>query len=159
MATQSSYDSIVAALPYLSRSQLTAIKARCQLLLQMPGDAATPVDDEDWILLGIINELRRRGQYVPTRFRADRGNSFGAFNTKSAEIRRLLELAAPGLNIVERRALGQVSAKALADFLRTPTFNTMMLHVHMIPMAIDAAFPGYMESQVLGIVVRREDAG
>jgi hypothetical protein len=151
---------VLSALPSFSRSELQNIRQRCQVLMQSGTTSVTPImEEEDWLLLGMMTETKRRGQYVPARFRADRGSSFGSYNTKAAQVRDILELCAPGLNLVEKRALGEVAAKALADMLTNrdldATFHNMLLRVDRIPAALEREYPGYLESRMLGITVRK----
>lgn len=156
------YTDIIKLLPSLSQRELNDVRQQCQFRLQK-SRAMAPVEDEDWLFIGIISELQQRNLYVPLG--AVKPKSYGKFSTISTEVRRLLELAAPGLTgAVERRALGQVAAKALADYLSDGKFSSelsfqhMLLHVSLTPTAVERAYPGYMAAQLLGWTIRGRDA-
>ena len=150
---------ILFSLGTLNRYQLDKVKQRVSFLLQHRTNT-TSVENEDWLLLGILNELRRRGLDDRDTFRLKKVSSYASFNTQSENVRSLLLKVAPDLTAIQRRALGETAAKALADFISTWTppretnrENLLML-VSKIPEALDWAFPGYMAAGMLGMVVR-----
>lgn len=147
-------------LPSLSQRELTQIRTHCQFLLQQSGYRDDPIETEDWLFHGIVTELKRRNLYVPVTLK-QRSRSNGSYQTVSVEVRRLLELAVPDLDPIRRRALGQVAAKALADYLasftkppREISFQNMLLFASLTPTAIERAYPGYMEAQLLGLTIK-----
>lgn len=148
-----SYQSICEELPSLTRKELDDIRKRCALLMQNQSIRSDAVEEQDWILEGILHECQHRGIYVGRSFHIKRTGSFAAFITKSEALRELLAECAPGLTPVQRVALGQVCARELANYLRQPSFQSMMNHVHLIPTALEEAYPGYMQSRLLSLVV------
>jgi hypothetical protein len=154
-----SYQSICEELPLLSRKQLDEIRKRCALLMQQQSTKSDSVEDQDWILEGILHECQHRGIYVGRSFHIKRTGSFAAFATKSEALRELLTECAPGLTPVQYVALGQVCARELANHLtirfNTPqvSFKAMMDRVEWIPAALEESFPGYMQSRLLSLVV------
>lgn len=149
---------IVASLRSLSRSQLEDVRRRAALYLQH--SKPSTVEDEDWLLIGIRTELSRRGLESRDTFRLKKPSSFASYQTQSETVRSLLLSAAPDLTAVQRRALGEIAAKALADFLtswqKPPTISreALLRRVSRVPEALDWAYPGYMAAGLLGVVVR-----
>ena len=150
---------VMKALPTFSQKELTEIRTHCQFLLQQFRNDTKPIDNEDWLMLGFISELERLGLYVPVNIKNSQRSNAG-YTTVSTEVRRLLELAAPGLDAVQKRSLGQIAAKALVDYIqswRDPielSLPNLLLHARQVPVAIDRAYPGYLEAQLLGLTVR-----
>ena len=57
----------------------------------------------------------------------------------------------------ELAALGQVVARALADYVVTYsslTIKAMMRNVAQVPQALDASFPGYLAAGMIGILIK-----
>ena len=142
----------------LSRKQLDDVRKRCALLMQNQSTRSDSVEEQDWLLEGVLHECQRRGIYVGRTFHVKRSGSFASFATKSTEVRELLTECAPGLTPVQRVALGQVCARELAEYVTgrigPPSFKALMDRVDWIPSALEASFPGYMASKQLGLVVR-----
>lgn len=145
---------LLQSLQSMSRSQLEQVRQRASYHLQHKTGAIESVEDEDWLMLGILHELDRRGLDArPIRLK--KPASFAQYQTQSENVRALLLKAAPGLNVLQRRALGQVASKELARYLTWVDVNrgSMLMYVSKIPEAIDAAYPGYMAAKMLGLVV------
>lgn len=154
ISSAASYAEVLLSLGRLNRKQLEEVRRRAAFFLQHKTEPDS-VEDEDWLLTGILTELRRRG--LDSRsFRIKRASSYASFQTQSENVRELLLTAAPGLTAVQRRALGEVAAYELASYLSWTDVSreTMLTYVARIPEAIDRAYPGYMASQLLGLVVR-----
>lgn len=155
-----SYKDILAALPSLDRTQLEAIRKRCQALTKLgPAANQQPARDVDWLLRGIMTTANRRGLYV-----ADMRNTSQAYKTQAAQVRELLEEGAPGLDYAERVALGEVAAEALVLYLQNVrrmevSLSNLLMYVGQIPLAIEKEYPGYWECRLLGLTVRRANAG
>jgi len=153
-----SYQSICEELPLLSRKQLDDIRKRCALLMQNQSIRSDTVEEQDWVLEGILHECQHRGIFVGRSFHIKRTGSFASYATKSEALRELLTQCAPGLTPIQYVALGQVCARELANYLTLafnspPSFKSMMDRVDWIPRAIDVAFPGYMASKLLQLTV------
>lgn len=161
--TVTSYQAILEALPGLNKTQLGEVKKRVAHLLQGSGSAdRAPVEDEDWLLLGIIAELQRRGLEADDRsqFVIKKSSSYASFSTASEITRGILLRAAPNLDAVERRLLGQIAGRELAKHLEgwhdppEISLHNLLIRVGHVPVAIETAFPGYMASGMLSLVVR-----
>ncbi len=153
------HQQILTALPTLNRQQLEGIRQRASLLLQHRTHKNESIEDEDWLLAGILTELKHRGLSNYQNFRIKKSSSFAGFQTQSETVRILLEQGAPGLNLVERRFLGEIAGYELANYIKGWTdvsLYTMLENVGKVPMAIDHAFPGYLASKMLWVVIRHK---
>lgn len=154
MPRQVEFSDVLRALPSLNRTQLEELRTKAAFLISRRPNTATSMEDEDWLLYGIKTELVRRGLENPD-FIFRKNESFRSFITISPKVRELLESAAPGLSLTERRWLGEVAAKELAKYLRVDiSLRSMLEHASQIPQALNRAFPGYMEGRMLGIVIK-----
>lgn len=150
-----SFQDVLDSLGHFNKKQLEEIRTKSAFFIQRRPNVNVSMEEEDWLLLGIQKELVRRGLELPdVQFR--RNASYRNFLTISPKIRELLELAAPGLSLIERRWLGEIAAKCLADYLRVEiNLRNMVEHATLIPLAINKAFPDYMEAGMLGLVVKK----
>lgn len=148
-----SYQSICEELPSLTRKQLDEIRKRCALLMQNQSIHSDAVEEQDWLLEGILRECQHRGIYVGRSFHIKRSGSFASYATKAQTVRELLTECAPGLSPVQYVALGQICARELANYLKQPSFKAMMDRVDWIPTALEQSYPGYMASKLLQLVV------
>jgi hypothetical protein len=158
------FDEIIAALPHLKRRELETIRTRAALVLQHKSSSVSSVEEEDWILLGIMHELSRRGlEGDRSTFRIRNSSSYAGYSTRVVAVRTLLEEALPDFNQLEFRLLGQVAAKALAEYISWRKegirIKTMLSSVGDIPSALDKAFPGYLEAGLLGATIRHQFKG
>lgn len=153
---------VLRALPKLQPHELRQIQLKAGASLALSGVTAKQIiqDDPigDYLLDGVIAELRRRGLL---------GQSGGlfkrlmppAYQEASAGVRKHLNERVGQLKAGELAALGQLSARALADYLergRVPVSPaTLMNNISKVPVAIDASFPGYLEAGVLASCWRK----
>ena len=147
---------VLSALPRLNKGELEEVKRRTTALLQMGRRTdPQPIEDEDWLLLGILSELRHRGLDNRPTVRLKKASSYAGFSAQSERVRQLLLDAAPGLTAVQRRALGEIAARALADYLTWTDLNrdTLMRFVGRVPEALDKAYPGYTSSGLLPLII------
>lgn len=157
MLSDADYQYICERLPLASRKQRDDFRQRIVFLSQGKDKQAEGVEEQDWLLEGIIRDCKKRGMYVSRNFhmRNRKTGSFASYITKSQIVRELLLECAPGLSPVQQQALGVVAARELADYLTVgASFEYMMKMVHLVPTALERAFPGYMASKLLGMVVR-----
>ena len=147
-------------LPKLGRPDLEKVRQRTVFLL---GVAAPTTKgnhpEQDWLLEGFTNELRRRGLWariytIPAKLLPD------GFAEKSTRIRdHLLKgLTKPNPRPVERMALGSLAAAALADYLtkvQVPVGpKTLLNNIEKVPLALEESFPGYWAQKLLGFCVK-----
>lgn len=148
-------NSILEKLPRLNAVELQTLKVRVGAELSLSGSSVGPTGStavsEDYVLDGLNYELKRRGllaySHMPKRaIPSD-------FAEKSAAVRKCLSQYMPTLKTVERAALGQLAARALADYLEAKrsavTPFAMFNQVDRIPLALDMSYPGYLQAGML----------
>lgn len=144
---------VLRRLPKLTKAELAQVKVRATFLL---GDASTEIaTSQDWLLDGVTLELRRRGLWPHSSALPKRFLPSNYAETASHVREHLLKgVGAAKLRPHEGMALGSVAAAALADYLvrgRIPvTSKTLLLNLDKIPVALEAAFPGYWAAALLG---------
>ena len=147
-------------LPKLGRPDLEKVRQRAVFLLGVaaPTTKGAP-PEQDWLLDGIISELRRRGLWARTSVIPVKMLPEGYAN-KSAVVRLHLSkgLTKPNLRPVERMALGRLAAAALADYLtkvQVPVGpKTLLNNIDKVPLALEESFPGYWAQKLLGFCVK-----
>lgn len=158
-AATSEFDRVCAALTQLSPDELEKVRTRAGFLAGDQGSKRSSVDDRDWLLRGIEDELRRRGIIGRGALPAER--IAPGWKKTSAAARADLEHAL-GDPADPRRlaALGALAARTLADYLAgggvPVTPRTMLVNAGKVLTALDAQFPGYAEAGLLGCCL---DAG
>lgn len=162
------YDRVMSMLPDLTKEQLAAVRNHAAALISVGGAPKVVRQDpslgdrDDWILDGIYVELSKRGQarvVIPRNVFLKTGRGT-AYRNSSEPVRLWLEAALPRIQIREKRQLGIICARSLALYLSAFTevsLQTLTRHIHKMPAAIDASFPGYLESGLLDKVIRSED--
>ncbi len=143
-------------LPSLKTADLKQIKARVDALLKL-----TPAEknDDNWIALGIVCEMRRRGLLSEATAHRCYKMSDSIFLAKSGDVWDLLMSSVGAeLKAAEKLLLGRIAARVLADLLVESqsglSVQRMFWNVDRIPEAIEAGFPGYLESGMLRMLVR-----
>lgn len=146
--------SILLLLPTLEVEEIRQIKDRVDAILALsPTDSV--VEGEDWLGQGICIELRRRGL---VRGDAQIRAPDKAFIRDQKEMSEfLVERIGRPLKSVEKAVLGQVAARALADYIghSAPlSMRTMMQNVSKVPQALEDSFPGYLASGMVEKMIR-----
>ncbi len=148
---------VLRALPKLQPAELREIQLKTSASLTLCGKLSAQVISDrsvvtDYLLDGVIYELRRRGLL---------GQSTGlfkrlippAYQQASEEVRQHLNERVGILKSSETAALGQLSAKALASYLERGHVpispSTLLNNISKVPVAIDASYPGYLEAGLL----------
>lgn len=148
------FSDLCASLTELTPAELEQVRLRAAFL--SGGSAASPAAlddvDDDWLLRGIGEELKRRGVTGSARMQADQVDP--RWREKSAQLRADLVRAHGGtVGARTATALGRMVARALADWLvaaRVPLGpRTMLKNVGSAWVAIEEAFPGYVEAGML----------
>jgi hypothetical protein len=155
---QTEFDTIISRIPEMTKAQMNELRRR--LLFFIGDKQRTSTVNADWILDGTLTVLRERGQgqMIPPNFRIKSIKSFGEYETQADRVRELLSDAIPDMSVVERKALGILCARALADYLARFTdvnLHNMLFYVARIPEAIDDNYPGYLGSGTLSFLIRR----
>jgi hypothetical protein len=122
--------------------------------------SAANTESSDWLLTGILSELKKRGLGYTHRTIKTWEHS-RTYAEESALVRkellRILKLSISQPKYQELLALGSVVARALIRALGTKTYislKSLLNNVGKALEAIDNAFPGYMASGLLGHLVR-----
>jgi hypothetical protein len=143
---------MIAKLPSLTKEDRAALRGA---LLMLGGAESSPPGDIafDWLLDGILYELKRRGLPYPgftlPRLRALAPN----YVNESVPIRvRLAQATGVGKNQTERLLLGRLVAGVLIDHLietgpnRPLGLKVVLTNVGQTFEALENAFPGYLEN-------------
>jgi hypothetical protein len=117
-------------------------------------------DSNDWLLTGILFELKRRGIGY-TRGRINTAEHSRTYAEESAMVRkellRVLKLSIPQPKYQELLSLGSVVARALISYRGKKAYvglKPLLNDVGRSLEAIDNCFPGYMASGMLGYLLR-----
>ena len=119
----------------------------------------TKEQSQDWLLLGLTGELRRRGLWartcpLPAKLLPT------DYAEKAEHVRQhlLKGYNSPNPRTVERMALGGLAGSVLADYLtkiRVPvTPKTVLINVEKVPVALEESFPGYWGQKLLGFCIQ-----
>ncbi|MDE2426277.1 MAG: hypothetical protein KGO96_10275 [Elusimicrobia bacterium] len=151
---------VLKSLSSLRRSELEEVKKRATFLLQHSMSVVESVEEEDWLLYGIMEELKRRGLHSGGDFRIRHASSHAGFQSQSERVRALLLEAVPGLSLSERRLLGMLAAESLATYIskwrpepREVSRDNLLRYVGKVPEAIDSSFPDYLSAGMLASVL------
>lgn len=162
--TPSDFNNLVRQLPLLTKEQMTDMRRRLAFLIG--GESVG--QNEDWLLIGIFEVLRARGKghTIPPGFTVKKSRSYHGFDTQADRVRQVLDEAVPNMTMTEQRGIGVLCARALADYIESWTksdgskheidLDKMLHNVGKIPNAVDFAYPGYLSSGMLGMLVRRK---
>lgn len=157
--SKKSLDEILKLLPELSKVELSTVRNHCSGLISI-GKEKPSISEirQDWLLEGILQELRSRGlgETIPSEFFIRNKSSFGNYAERSEKIRKLVGNAI-GNSSVDLLALGRVLGRLLAQRVNSfapISLETLLRNVGMIPEAIDAAYPGYLAAGMLPMLVR-----
>lgn len=158
---------IVMLLPKLDASGLAQVALKVKALQALTGAAATPDavaigDQEDYLLYGIIHELKRRG-LIQSYEGGVRASVTKRYTEESADIRSLLNLRLGELPTVEMYALGRMAIRELARYQEArdiPISGKMLINsIGLTITAIEASFPGYLEAGLLPATWRIDKNG
>lgn len=160
--TSTTFAQVQALLPRLTPDERTKVRL---LITKHPGTAAKRSAaslnevEADWLLQGILNELKRRGQKPYVKSMAQVRDACANYEMSSKDVREHLEGMLPDdISNAELRMLGLIIARALIDrFTEAPIGLTPLLQLAGRAMeAIDNSFPGYLGSGMLYWLVQRK---
>lgn len=140
----------------LTQDELLEVQKHITLLLPQ----AEHRQDDDWLLAGVIAVLKEKGlgDTIPTYFKIKNQKSYHGYARKSERLRGMLLSKCGALRRTEHYALGHMAASLLFDYLaeesRALGLWGMLGSIDVLPQAIDDAFPGYLESGLLGMLLR-----
>lgn len=157
MAKQSpALQQVLKVIHTLQPEEQLEVKKRVDFLLSSSPPHSSRSAVNDWLTEGIVTELIRRGQLhkgMDWKKVAPKGYQ------QSVDIvcDFLFDAVGRPLNTAEKYALGRVVARALADYLEnTPGFGlkVMLQGVGKVAVALDASYPGYAASGMLGMLIK-----
>lgn len=154
------FQKILEQLPDLNIEQLKEVKKRCDYALKQKTQMENP---QDYLLDGILNELRNRGlgPTVPDNFRIKNSRSFSAYINTSERVKAYLEEAIPNMTFTQKKSIGVIAARCLAKYIESwehiVSLETMLRHVSRIPAAIDFFFPEYASNGALRLLVESKE--
>jgi len=153
-----SLETILQELPSLAAADLEHVRDKAAAVLAMGprGSTKSPkqVSHDNYLLDGIAHELKRRGILA-------RDELLQAAHRYPDSIKRAEAIWAhlmgrmPGLRAVEMAALGKLVGRTLAEWLETRSKpvavspGTMVRNLSNVLVALDSAFPGYLEAGLL----------
>lgn len=145
----------------LSNEGLCEIKLGIDSWLQI-GSKDNGTTEQDWLTQGLWTELSRRGmieqKYSPARIKAVKPKDYDTRRIGVQEL--LLKRVGRELDYQERVALGKVSGRALAKYLEWQDhfgLKVMLNSIQLVPEAIEASLPGYLECGMLGALITRQE--
>lgn len=152
MPQTTTFDEVTRALPMFTEMQLKEIVNRCKML------ATKEHQSDDWLLDGILVELRLLGIPTPSHDKIVRLHQFKSFSEKSLQLRTALENQ--GIKTrVEKRQLAKICVMCLIEYLKSFTdvsLPNMLTYIDYIPQALERAFPGYLSNRMLPFVIGKK---
>lgn len=162
------FDEVVAALPSFSYAQKQELAGHLKMLRAGEGKTAGMSRGEvaeakeplrvDWLLQGIAWEAHRRGKLA----RPDAGAFLGTdgyktYQRKAEDAKSLLLSGFRGeLTSRDLETLGCIAARCLFEhlrFIQGLQVGTVLANVDKVGVAVDAAFPGYIQMGVMGVLL------
>lgn len=155
---------ILRALPSLGPEALENVRKRCVALQSISGAPATKADlevERDWLLQGILAELRGRGlgRTIPSGFRIKSMKTFQGYPQRAERVRDWIEGALPTMTPGEKKKMGWLLAAALAAYLEPwagVSLQSMLINVAKAPEALEKSYPGYIQAGLLGFILGRK---
>jgi hypothetical protein len=131
--------------------------------------ASEKISNDDWLFDGVIKELARRGLVYRLRDAAGIRRMAPNYEEESMLVREALEKSLrhgmPDFRPAHLTALGKSSARCLATYITSwkskPTLGLrfMLINAGLTLEAIDCAFPGYISSGMVSVLVQRSSIG
>lgn len=157
-------DEVEELLPRLSDDEARLVVNKLRARLSLGGTKMEPAPQfrDDWLMAGIVGELRKRGlvsgkfsmppvfvKKIAPNYERDAGEVMAAFNESVAD-----------MNPAEQMMLGKIVARNLAEWLCVPLSPQVLLrNIGHALQAFDTAYPGYLEARMVKAIIRRETDG
>lgn len=154
---------VLGFIPKLEPEELQQVKNRITGFTSLGGGVLPPQTSNnylgDYLFDGCLFELRRRGLMRRDGIIA-RNRIPSNYYEDAAEVRKLLAgHVGNKLKPVELASLGRLLARCLADYLErgmVPILpKTLLQNISKVPVALDAAYPGYLEAGLLSFCWRK----
>lgn len=163
--TQKVLDQVLDLIKDLTSPELEIVRKHCAAYAGIGPKKRIPISEvrEDWILDGILHELRRRGlgETIPGEFYIRNKQSFAGYAERAERIRTLFETSnrmywltsTTATKISFGRMCAQLLAKKVDEFAPI-SLDTMLRNVGLIPEAFENAYPGYISSELLPMLIK-----
>lgn len=154
------FKKLLVNLPTLSPEQIKTLTDRLRLLGSGPLATVVSLSPESWILNGIRVALDKRGlgKTLPKGPYVRKLKAYKqGFEKKAAIVEQTLEEAIPDMTKLEKKMLGVMGANLLAANIETwavVSADLMLRRVDRIPECLELAFPGYIASGLLRMILR-----
>ncbi len=151
---------VIGYLKEYKRGELIALKNRINSMLTDSREERQSLENEDWLLHGVLAELRARGELINDRFKLKSSQSFHNFESRSVDIRTMIIEALPDdLTAVQFKAVGEFCGRELIRYLarigRPIKLDEVLNNIHLLHRAFEKSFPGYIECGMFSLVVMR----
>lgn len=152
-------DTIIVGLASLSKEELAKVKVAVEALTGMTIPKEEMTDDEELLFQAMSQFLVERGfRAVVFYDTLRRSKSFQAWKRNVPQVSKWFnKVFADYPKKVERFALAKMGFKLLADYLQsrqTPvSLATLAVNVDKLPECFANAFPGYIQSGLVGVIV------
>ena len=167
MSSAGALNTILSTLDHLTPADLTKVRNKTRVLLSLSGsssDVSSYDFDEDYLADGIVRELQQRRLISQNATRESLKyhlKEFPEYARASIEVRALFDThLPPNLAYNEKSAFGWIVAEALAAYLESWSKPkqvsdwTLMRYISEAPAALDRAYPGYLKSGMLFMLIR-----
>lgn len=161
---------VLTALSRLTMEDLSVVIRRAEILrATLTGRQRAPVNtaehDHDWLMDGIYHVLSERGlsHTVPPQSRLHGLSQYPTYRANRPAVEIFMDRACVNLQQAERGLMAVFAGRAYLDYLRDRYrhhgISAILQHIHELPEAVDAAYPGYVQSGLLPALLkqRREE--
>lgn len=151
-------ENVESLLNQLSVEELDRVRKKISVQLNVRGGVGAPGTvrpsrRDDWLLDGLLHELRKQGLLPSTSTPPINRVSPGYAAAAEAVREELSRAFNPALRPPEAVALGRLVASALVSYLRrreiTASPRTLLNNVDKALVAVDESFPGYLRAGLL----------
>lgn len=149
------YDQIIKLLSECSKGELEQIRKRCGALASIGPKHRVETQNvkDDWLLSGILEELKNRGlgSSLPSDFQIRNRQSFASYYKRSEKVREVFEEKVQ-LRNGDKLALGRICARCLArkvDEFAPISLDSMLRNINLVLEGFENSFPGYISSGVM----------
>lgn len=155
----SAFHAVVESLPHLTEDELRKVAARVGFLLTCKNESSS--SDDSLILDCIASALQSRGIEFSSIAMLRKSSVYNSFRSeKVPAILAYFDNQNAKFTRNELRMIISMGVDLLIDALGAQGLGisgrTLLSHSHRIPSVINAAFPGYAQSGILSMIVRRK---
>jgi hypothetical protein len=156
-----SYEQVISEIPTFNLTQLIEINKRLKVCISLSKNTSTNKEIiDDWLLTGICTELQTRGlsKDIPPISKIHSLSSYNSYQESSQQIRDMFVKHIPNLTLQEKRYLGRLLARCLAEYISSfseVNLRFLLMYISFVPQAFEKAFPSYLKcSGLLTFMIR-----